>query len=215
MTGTGVTPLRSPRLLAAACVGPLAAAGLMWAASALRWYTVSPPGRAPVEVTGAQVTPALAGSAWFALACIAAFVATSGVARRVLAAVVALVGVVVAAIGWAGQTRTEYGVDTGGRLPPGLTEAPPPLAVTPAPLLAVSAGVLLAAVGLLVLVGEPRLARLGARYAAPGARPAEIDPDRAAWQDLDAGRDPTADPAPDPDRAAGDDPGDGAGRGPG
>jgi hypothetical protein len=53
-----------------------------------------------------------------------------------------------------------------------------------------SAAVLLA-VGLGVLVRERRLPRLGARYAAPGARPAPTDPDRAAWQDLDAGRDPT------------------------
>ncbi|CAA9401469.1 MAG: hypothetical protein AVDCRST_MAG66-1483, partial [uncultured Pseudonocardia sp.] len=42
------------------------------------------------------------------------------------------------------------------------------------------------------LLTERRLPRLGTRYAAPGARrPPPTDPDRAAWQDLDAGRDPT------------------------
>jgi hypothetical protein len=66
-----------------------------------------------------------------------------------------------------------------------------PTATTPAPWLAVLGGAVLLAVGLVVLVRERRLPRLGARYAAPGARPAPTDPDRAAWQDLDAGRDPT------------------------
>ena len=48
--------------------------------------------------------------------------------------------------------------------------------------------------GVVVLLGEPRLPRFGARYSTGAARPAELDPDRAAWQDLDAGRDPTTDP---------------------
>jgi hypothetical protein len=44
-----------------------------------------------------------------------------------------------------------------------------------------------------VLLREPRMARLGARYAAEGARPTTADPDRAAWVALDEGRDPTVD----------------------
>jgi len=56
----------------------------------------------------------------------------------------------------------------------------------------VLAGALLAAAGAPALLAERRLPRLGARYAAPGTRrPPPSDPDRAAWQDLDAGRDPT------------------------
>jgi hypothetical protein len=38
------------------------------------------------------------------------------------------------------------------------------------------------------------MARLGARYAASGARTAQADPDRAAWAALDEGRDPTSEP---------------------
>jgi hypothetical protein len=53
--------------------------------------------------------------------------------------------------------------------------------------------VLLAA-GVFVLVRERRLARLGARYAAPGNRRVTADPDRAAWEALDEGRDPTVGP---------------------
>jgi hypothetical protein len=53
--------------------------------------------------------------------------------------------------------------------------------------------ILLLAAGVALVVADRRLPRLGARYA---ARPAHepTDPDRAAWDALDAGRDPTADP---------------------
>ena len=202
---------RSPRGLAVACCGLAGAAGLAWGSSALLWYTVSPSGRAPVVFTGAQVTPSLSGIAWVALAGVAGLVATGGVVRRVVAVLLGLAGLVVAAVGWDGWTRTVYAEDLADHVPPGATPSPPPLEVTPAPLLAVAGGLLLLAVGAFVLLREPRLSRLGARYAAPGARPVEVDPDRAAWQDLDAGRDPTADPA----RDEGDDPDDGAGRGAG
>jgi hypothetical protein len=48
-----------------------------------------------------------------------------------------------------------------------------------------------------VLIREPQLRRLGARYAAAGSPAAHADPDRAAWAALDEGHDPTADPPPD------------------
>ncbi len=163
---------RGRRALGLACVAPAGAAGLLWGSSAL---------------AGAQASPSLSGFAWVALAGVAGLVATGGVVRRVLAALLGLAGAAVAVIGPSGGTRA------------------------PAAVLAVAAGVVLLAAGVFVLLREPRLARLGARYAAPGARPVEVDPDRAAWQDLDAGRDPTADPVGD----EGDDPDDGAGRGAG
>ena len=53
-------------------------------------------------------------------------------------------------------------------------------------------------VGLFVLVAEPKLARVGGRYAATRRSGAEPDPDRAAWGELDAGRDPTGDGGPGP-----------------
>jgi Tryptophan-associated transmembrane protein (Trp_oprn_chp) len=204
-------PARSSRTLALACLGSACAAALLWGASALTWYTVSPTGRAPLVFTGAQVSPSIGGFAWVALAAVAGLVATGGPARRVLAVLIGFAGAAAAFIGLVGWTRTEYAADSAGPVPPGATLPPPPLVVTPAPLLAVAGGLLLLAVGVLVVIREPRLPRLGARYAAPGTRPVEIDPDRAAWQDLDAGRDPTADPA----RDEGDDPDVGAGRGAG
>jgi hypothetical protein len=70
------------------------------------------------------------------------------------------------------------------------------------PLVAVLGALLLVLAGVVLAVGEPRLPRLGGRYATRGvAREAatdsdRADPDRAAWDALDAGRDPTADRAP-------------------
>jgi len=59
------------------------------------------------------------------------------------------------------------------------------------------AAILLLAVGLALLVTEPRLPRFGSRYSARTAeRAAPENPDRAAWEALDAGRDPTTDPDP-------------------
>ncbi|MCW2633046.1 MAG: hypothetical protein JWR88_2008, partial [Pseudonocardia sp.] len=60
-----------------------------------------------------------------------------------------------------------------------LTEAP----------LALAGCVLLAAAGVLLGWRGHTMPRLGSRYAAPGSR--RTDPDLAAWQALDAGRDPT------------------------
>lgn len=141
-----------------------AAAALFWGASAV----------GPERTTEPAALP---GLALVALAGIAAVVATSGVARRVVGVLLGAAGtvvVLVAAIVVASST--------------------PPAA----PLLAFAGGLLLAAAGGFVLVCEPRLARLGARYAASHAQAAQADPDRAAWAALDEGRDPTADPTADP-----------------
>jgi hypothetical protein len=54
---------------------------------------------------------------------------------------------------------------------------------------------LLLAAGVALVVADRRLPRLGTRYSARPARE-PTDPDRAAWDALDAGLDPTAD-APD------------------
>jgi hypothetical protein len=69
-----------------------------------------------------------------------------------------------------------------------------PVDVSAVPLAAVAGAVLLLAVGLFVLLSEPRLAHLGARYSSRRTPQAELDPDRAAWRELDAGGDPTVDP---------------------
>jgi hypothetical protein len=189
-------PARSPGALAAACAGLAGSAALLWGASATVWFRVAGlPGRSATESTGAQVAPSLTGVALLALAAVAAVVATSGPLRRAVGVLLALVGIVVGVI-----------VVQAVVVPP-----PGPVARTAAPLLAVAGAALLLAVGVVVLLREPRFPRFGARYAAPGARRVETDPDRAAWQALDAGVDPTADVP----GSRGDDPGDGGRTGPG
>lgn len=188
---------RSGRALLGTCLGLAAAAALLWGASVAVWYRVTPAGHGPVPVVGAAVRPSLTGLALLALAGIAALVAVAGLVRRVLAGLLGAVGFGIAVVGGLDQFGRRFGPGGPVQPPPGTsvaTWADAPVAATPAPLLAVAGGVVLAAVGAFVLVAEARLPRLGARYAAAGARPAVVDPDRAAWVALDEGRDPTADP---------------------
>ena len=174
---TAAPPGRS-RLLGPVCAGLVAAAAALWGGSQAVWYRVTEAvpggGQQVVEVTGAQARPAFGGVALLALAGVAGVVATGGPLRRVVGGLLVLAGAAVA-VSAVASLLTATGT-------------------TAAPLLAVVGGLLLVAAGLVVLMRERRLPRLGARYAAPGARPAPSDPDRAAWQDLDAGRDPTAGP---------------------
>lgn len=215
MTGpVPALPRRSGRALAAAAAGLGLAALLLWGATQLVWFRVTPAGHAPVEFDGSRAAPAMAGVALVALATVAALVAMSGIARRLLGVLLGVVGVLEGTEAVRALVSPPFA--GAGPLP-----APPsgvvaeslrhqPTDVTAAPLLAVAGGLAMLLVGLYLLVREPRLPRFGSRYAAAGKRPAELDPDRAAWQDLDAGRDPTADPA----RATGDDPGSGSRIGP-
>lgn len=183
MTATGAAGApRSPRTLGLVCAGLVAAAAALWGASQAVWYRVTTAvaggGRQVADVTGADALPALGGVALLALAGVAGVVATGGLLRRAVGVLLVLAGAAVA-----------VGAVTSA-VPPGDV----PTSTTPAWWLAVLGGALPVVVGAVVLVRERRLPRLGARYAAPGARPAPTDPDRAAWQELDAGRDPTAGP---------------------
>jgi Tryptophan-associated transmembrane protein (Trp_oprn_chp) len=202
--------------LAVACVGLAVSAGLLWAGSATVWYRVTPAAAAPVELTGALVAPWLGGMALLALAAVAGVVATGGLLRRLVGVLLGLAGVGVLLFGVRAALVDPYATDGPASA---LPQPPPgvivdelryrPTEVTAAPLLAIAGAAVLLAVGVLVLVRERRLPRLGARYAAPGERRVERDPDRAAWQELDQGRDPTVDPPSRSLGVSGDDPGDG------
>jgi hypothetical protein len=206
-----VTGRSRPRVLVAACAGLALAAGLLWIGGTAVWYRVTPAAGAPAALTGAQVAPWLGGVALLALAGIAGLVASGGVLRRVVGALLALAGAGVLA----------FSVPALSADPPASALPQPPhggsvddlrrqpAQGTPAPLLPAAGGLLLLGVGTLVAVRERSLPRLGARYAAPGERRVEQDPDRAAWQALDAGRDPTTDPPDARPEDGGDDPGDG------
>ena len=196
------------RSLAVACLLLLAGAGTAWLSGSLTWFSVSVPtatrGTVAASVTGSQIQPTVTAVAATLLAAVAATVALSGIARRVLGVLVALVGV---AAGWAAVARVvtpptpaelvsaRAGLNTGGQ--PIGTSA---VSTAAGPWIALAAAVLAVAAGALLVVRERRMARLGARYAAPGAAAAPSDPDRAAWEQLDDGGDPTVGTAADPSR---------------
>jgi uncharacterized membrane protein (TIGR02234 family) len=196
---------RDRRALGLVCLALVGSAGALWGGSRLVWYRVTAPlplrGPVDVEFTGAQVLPALPATALLALAGVAAVVAVGGAVRRILGALLAVVGAFVVGAGLLGWSGSPFDTDTdaGGA---GLPQPPPgipvdalrhqPTEITAAPLLAALGGLLLVAAGLVVVLSQRRLPRLGARYTPPGDRSPPTDPDRAAWQDLDEGRDPTA-----------------------
>jgi uncharacterized membrane protein (TIGR02234 family) len=192
-----VSPARALALTATAL---LAAAGALAGSSALTWYAaeVPAPGRAAVRVAarGGDLLAGLDAVALFALAAVAAIVALAGPARRVLGAAVGLVAAWLAAALVAVLARSPTPAESAGW--PGAPAGaglPAEVTATAAPLLAAAGVLLLAATGAAIVWREPRLARLGARYAAAGSQPdgrsRERDPDRDAWDALDAGRDPT------------------------
>lgn len=193
------------RLAAVAAALVLAAAALQGAAG-LAWATGTVDavgrGRVAVTATGADLVPSLTAAALLALAGVAAAVALAGVARRALGAVLAAVAV------W-------LTVAVAGLLivPPDPADLAAlrsaPLGAAPVPgSVSLHAGIGVGGLGALallaagvVLAAARDLPRLGGRYraAAVGPRPDtrdtdRADPDRAAWDALDAGRDPTIAP---------------------
>jgi uncharacterized membrane protein (TIGR02234 family) len=203
------------------CVALLAAAVALGGAARLAWFTagVDAVGRGTVTVTatGADLAPGLSGVALLAVAAVAAAVSLAGVTRRILGGLVAVAG------GWAAVTVAGTVLDppTPAALaalpgaPAGGTPAAGSTALHAGPLPAAVGAALLLVAGVALVVSEQRLPRFGTRYAARDSTPpagptAAADPDRAAWDALDAGRDPTAGPAADlpgttpPGRTGGD-----------
>lgn len=192
------------RTLLLVALGLLAGAAASWGAGSSAWFTVDVPtgtrGTVRAAATGAQLLPAVTAVAALLAAAVAALVALSGIARRVLGVLVAVAGVTAAVLvlrlvavppSPAELASARAGLNTGGA--PAGTGA---VTATAAPWLAVAGAVLAVVAAVVLLVREPRLPTLGARYSAPGAARAapSSDPDRAAWERLDAGGDPTVGP---------------------
>lgn len=184
----------------AVCPGLAGAAVLLWLGSTLVWGAVRPPGRPPVVLTGAQVSTVPVAVSLLAVTAVAAVVATHGALRRGIGLLVGIAGVGVGWIAVRALLVNPFAADAPATnrpaLPVGTTPESlrgQPFDTTPAPLLTVAGAGLLLTVGLFLLVRESRLAYLGAHYGSRPERPAEPDPDLVAWQELDAGRDPTVD----------------------
>ncbi|MCE3554571.1 Trp biosynthesis-associated membrane protein [Pseudonocardia sp. RS11V-5] len=198
-------PARSGRLfLLTAALLLLGALGL-WGTTRLDWASTQvevaghgATGAVPIAATGAQIAPSLIGLAVLAVAAVAAAIAVSGVVRRILGVILVLAGaygVYAAASGWLRPPTAAELPALVGSAAAGATTAPgAAVATTAAPVLGVVGGLLVVAGGVVLVVADKRLPRMGARYDAPGA-PRPADPERAAWDELDSGVDPTTEGA--------------------
>lgn len=154
------------------------ASGALWWSSRLVWASqlrVLPGGAGTTDVwrSGAEVVPALLGLAVVALAGVAGVVAVGGWLRRVLAVLLGLAGLVAVGVAGFAGGPAELPFLPWGRVLAGL------------------AGVLLVLAGVLVLRFADRLPALGTAYRPPDEPTRSADPDRALWQALSEGRDPT------------------------
>ena len=214
---TGPTP---GRLFGAIVLLLLAAAVVLWSSSRVTWVSQvveGLPGPRTSTGDGATAEPILVPWALLCLAAVGGLLATSGWGRRVVGTLVAVAGLWAVLRGAAGLADP-----ASEALPVGVRPGDRPLpaeAVLPGPLLGVLGGLLMLGAGLLAARHAAVLPRLGARYDAPGApaargaeggagegRRAPGDPDRALWEALDEGRDPTGEVGPEPSVGAPPDP---------
>jgi uncharacterized membrane protein (TIGR02234 family) len=169
----------------------LAVGGLLCVvAVGLGWGEATAVARAvpPVPVTGADVLPVAQATGLLALAAVVAVHATRRWGRRLVGAVLAVAGLGTAAA--AAVTAAEL-ADRVVRQAGGGYDAA--TAQPAGPLLVVAGALLVAGAGVAVAVRGPDWPGLGARYersAANGPRTAE-QRERAAWDALDRGEDPT------------------------
>lgn len=187
------------RLLAWCVVAMIATAVLLWASSSVTWlrqrYRTPFSGDKTADLTGEMLRPELVPFALATLAAVAALLATGGLLRRVIGAVILLESGV---LGW--RLAEWWGAPTGIPVSE-LAQAPPrstPLGVLHAsplgPLLMLAAALLLLSVAISVLGWAHRMPGMGAKYRNPAAaKQAPSDPDRRLWDELDEGRDPTDD----------------------
>lgn len=197
---------RSRRELGAAVLACLLGAVLVLLSLVRDWARVPVEGGALLPdrllgVSGGALVPGVRALALVGLAGVVGLAATRGRGRRAVGAVIALVGVAVLVE----TTRTATDLASRVGSVDEVREAGGGAGVdaTPWPVLAVVGAVLLVAAGLLVATRGSRWSALSERYDAPvagGGRPppvaavegaGDVRPDKALWDDLDRGEDPT------------------------
>lgn len=198
---TAARARRVPLLWAVACVAGAAlvllAAGRHWATVTYSQVTGSPEA---VTLTGGQLVGHLTSSALAAVAAAIAVLAVRGVGKRVIGAVVSLCGV---AVVLGVRSGVSAGAVTAAAADHGTLAATGAGTVSTAalwPSVAVAGGVVLVVAGLVAIAVAARWPGMSGRYdraPAAGARRA-VSADRALWDAIDRGDDPTS----DGDRAA-------------
>lgn len=151
----------------------------------------------PLEVTGGEAAPALNAVALAALAGCVAVVATRGAARRVMGALIALCGAIVAAGALSARTAATMLDVAQSRSPlPVLRGLRGIAEFTFWPYAAVIGGVLLIGCGLWAAILGGSWPGMSGRYERGAPRPVKTGPptDRELWDALDTGDDPTRDP---------------------
>ncbi|ADG88165.1 Trp biosynthesis-associated membrane protein [Thermobispora bispora] len=191
---------RAPLIWLVCCA---AGAGLVLFAAGRTWATVAFPSAGPrpvqVALTGADLAASLTAAVLAALAAAVAVFAARGIARKAVAAVLALCGIAIAAacrngvrVENAASVAREHvtaAVAFGG--------APPEVSVASGwPIAAVAGGVVLFAAGVAAIVLGGRWPGLSSRFDRPDARRTRGgragSGGRNLWDAIDRGEDPTA-----------------------
>ncbi len=199
--------MRARAEFAVALVADLVGAAGALLISARAWQSILAPRPRPladvvVPVSGRTLEPAVFALGLVALAGVVAVLATRGIARRVVGAVLVVAG---AGIVWPAVASFSAVSESRARLLVAAAHAGvgldpahvPQVTVHPAwPSLVVVCGLLVAASGLLVVARGQSWTGLSARYDAPttGSRAARPESDARMWNALDRGADPTVEP---------------------
>ncbi|MBG0817437.1 Trp biosynthesis-associated membrane protein [Planomonospora sp. ID82291] len=192
---------------AAACA---AGAGAVLLAAGREWAVLGSAGAGadgaePPALTGSGIVSFLSPVALAVLAAVVAVLATGGGARRAVGAVIALCGLGVLAGAWDGTGRGALAAAVEANLARAAGGDVALDAFTVRwtwPVVAAAGGLVLLAAGVTAVLRGPRWPGMSGRYdrsqRGPGAGPAT---ERALWDAIDRGADPTDDPA---DAAVGD-----------
>ncbi|GLW97364.1 hypothetical protein Misp02_14510 [Microtetraspora sp. NBRC 16547] len=214
MPGAGLAaPASRPRTarssLAAWLIGCAAGAGLVLLAAGREWAVVDygGAGGAPVPVNGGDAVPGLTPLALAALAAVLAVFATRGVWRRLVGVVLAVCGAAVAALAW--PSRLPARAIEHAESMRSLAGQAAHVTVSAWPWAGVAGGGVLAAGGVVAVLlggGWPGMsgkyerrpggagrAGAGGRPERPGRPGRKVTGDRALWDAIDDGTDPTLD----------------------
>ncbi|MEZ0071804.1 Trp biosynthesis-associated membrane protein [Planotetraspora sp. GP83] len=181
-----------------------AGAGLALLASGRTWATLvlnpaeGAPGSARVALSGSELVPFLTPAALAGLAATAAVLATRGLPRRLIAAVIALCGVAVVAGSWTGTRAETIAKVAPEHVTVAMTASGGAVAPSLAwlwPLAAMAGGVVLVAAGAVAVVRGGRWPGMSGRYdrRSRGRTRRQVSGERALWDAIDEGADPTTD----------------------